>query len=65
MRFNSEAYAKAFPRPEAKETIETVVETFRPTTEKIENERVVEPDTDPTEDGDGDGDGSPGESDTE
>lgn len=63
MRFNSEAYAKAFPRPEAKETIETVVETFRPTTEKIENEKVVEPETPPTEDDDGDG--SPGESDTE
>lgn len=63
MRFNSEAYAKAFPRPEAKETIETVVETFRPTTEKIENEKVVESETPPTEDDDGDG--SPGESDTE
>lgn len=62
MRFNSEAYAKAFPRPETKETIETVVETFRPTTEKIENEKVV-PETDPVEDDDGDG--SPGESDTE
>lgn len=63
MRFNSEAYAKAFPRPVAKETIETVVETFRPTTEKIENEKVVESETDPVEDDDGDG--SPGESDTE
>lgn len=63
MRFNSEAYAKAFPRRETKETIETVVETFRPTTEKIENEKVVEPDTNSTEDDDGDG--SPGESDTE
>lgn len=62
MRFNSEAYAKAFPRPETKETIETVVETFRPTTEKIENEKVVS-ETDPMEDDDGDG--SPGESDTE
>lgn len=63
MRFNSEAYAKAFPRPEAKETIETVVETFRPTTEKIEHEKVAEPETPPTEDDDGDG--SSGESDTE
>ena len=63
MRFNSEAYAKAFPKQEAKETIETVVETFRPTTKKIENEKVVEPETDHVEDDDGDG--SPGESDTE
>lgn len=63
MRFNSEAYAKAFPRPETKETIETVVESFRPTTEQIEHEKVVESETPPTEDEDGDG--SPGESDTE
>lgn len=42
MRFNSDAYDKAFPRTKPKEKIETVVETFRPTQqEEVADEEVV------------------------
>lgn len=42
MRFNSEAYAKAFPRREPTAPIETVVETFRPTTEPVKENTTPE-----------------------
>lgn len=56
MRFNSDAYDKAFPRTKPKEKIETVVETFRPTQQEedvTESEETV------------DGNGSNNESDSE
>lgn len=38
MRFNSDAYDKLYPRKEDVEVIETPVETFTPTTDKLNNE---------------------------
>lgn len=61
MRFNSDAYEKAFPRTKPKEKIETVVETFRPTQqEEVADEEVV---TESEESKDGNG--SNNESDSE
>ena len=61
MRFNSDAYDKAFPRTRPKEKIETVVETFRPTQqEEVTDEEVVTE----SEESD-DGNGSDSESDLE
>lgn len=61
MRFNSDAYDKAFPRTKPKEKIETVVETFRPTQqEEVADEEVV---TESEESKDGNG--SNNESDSE
>lgn len=55
MRFNSDAYDKAFPRTRPKETIETVVETFRPTQQDEVTEEVV---TESEESDDGNGNDS-------
>lgn len=41
-RFDSDAYNKLFPRKEEVEHVETVVNTFRPTETKLENESVEE-----------------------
>ena len=60
MRFNSTAYDKLFPRQKKKETVETAVETFTPTTDEQEEEPVVE-----TEGGNEDGNGCSGDTDTE
>lgn len=43
MRFNSQAYDKVFPRTVEKESIETAVETFRPSEEPEVEDSVVEP----------------------
>ena len=51
MRFNSEAYAKAFPRREPSTPIETVVETFRPTTDPAKE--TPAPEVEEVDDGDG------------
>lgn len=61
MRFNSEAYAKVFPRKEAPEKVETVVETFRPSTEPVGESSTP----DPEGTGDDDGHGDTGEPDSE
>ena len=44
MRFDSVSYDKLFPREKEEETIESVVPTYNPTTEKLENkeEKVEE-----------------------
>lgn len=42
MRFNSEAYDKLYPRKPKKETVETAVETFTPTTDEQEEVEDVE-----------------------
>lgn len=55
MRFNSDAYDKAFPRTRPKEKIETVVETFRPTQQDETTEEVV---TESEESDDGNGNDS-------
>ena len=53
MRFDSEAYSKAFPRKEPQERVETVVDTFRPT-QSSEEAEVDEPiDVEVVEDGNG------------
>ena len=61
MRFNSEAYSKAFPRKEPQEKVETVVDTFRPTqaSEKAKEDELI--DVEVVEDGNG----SPSELDSE
>lgn len=61
MRFNSDAYDKAFPRTKPKEKIETVVETFRPTQqEEVTDEEDVTESEETV-----DGNGSNNESDSE
>lgn len=49
MRFNSQAYDKVFPRQTEVEHVESSVETFKPSEEvedvKLEEEKVVEPET--------------------
>ncbi len=58
VRFNSTAYDKLYPRQKKKETVETAVETFTPTTD----EQKVETDDEGEND---DGDGRTGNNDSE
>ena len=53
MRFNSNAYDKAFPRTRPKETIETVVETFRPTQQEEATDEEVATEMEESDDGNG------------
>ena len=55
MRFNSEAYSKAFPRQKVAEKVETVAEGFTPTTDKLKAmpEEVVGVEIVENTDGDG------------
>ena len=65
MRFNSNAYDKLFPRKEAEKPIESVVDTFRPTSANDGREvESSEPVNEYTDSG-GDSDGGDSESDTE
>lgn len=53
MRFNSDAYDKAFPRTRPKEKIETVVETYRPTQQEETTDEEVVAESEELEDGNG------------
>lgn len=53
MRFNSDAYDKAFPRTKPKEKIETVVETFRPTQQEEVADEEVATESEESKDGNG------------
>lgn len=70
MRFNSEAYVKAFPRKEPSEHVESVAEKFTPTTDKLKESGGTQPDPQPdprSNESEGEDDGSrrSGESDIE
>ena len=56
MRFDGDAYRKAFPKQKAKEQIESAVESFTPTQDELEGKEG---------DADADGDGNTGNTDTE
>ena len=67
MRFNSEAYAKTFPRKEPSERVESVEEKFTPTTDKQKESGGTPPDSQSNDEleGEDDGVGGSGESDSE
>ena len=45
MKFNSEAYAKLYPRQKPVNQVETAVEGFTPSAKEVNDEKVVETDT--------------------
>ena len=42
MKFNSDAYAKLYPRQKPVKQVETAVEGFTPSTKEVDDEKVVE-----------------------
>lgn len=53
MRFNSKAYNELYPRKVETENVETVISTFTPTTDKLEDTDVADDNVDVTVDAEG------------